>query len=345
MSQPTAQRPPQVTMAAGVVIFSSVLVLLTAGESVSRIRSLGTREAVQETLAQSPYSGLGLSTDGVLDIYYVVGVVAALCAVATGILGWYVTKPDLAARRALTIVAVPLFVTGLLAGGFAASFVAAGTALLWMQPAREWFATGKWTPPTPPAPAPTDSPARPPVHEPATRQDSPDVSSAALAPPLHPPTFGSQPLPPDLPIHIRPPAVITAFVLTVVMAGGALLMALTALAYVALSPELFLSKMEQQQPEAVQEWLTVARLQTMSYALAAALIVWAGAALVFAGFMMARRSWARVALMVTAAFSASACVLLAFSGPVMLFPAMAALATAWSLGRHEVRRWFAAEPR
>ena len=40
MSKPTEQRPPQVTLASGIVMFSSVVVLLTVGERLSTLRSV-----------------------------------------------------------------------------------------------------------------------------------------------------------------------------------------------------------------------------------------------------------------------------------------------------------------
>ena len=37
------------------------------------------------------------------------------------------------------MLAVPLFVTGLVTGGFVSSVVAAAAVMLWFQPARDWF--------------------------------------------------------------------------------------------------------------------------------------------------------------------------------------------------------------
>ena len=180
-------------MAAGVVMFSSVLVLLTAFERLSGLGSLDTRNGVEDMLAEPTIGRLGLDFDGAIQILYVSCVIAALCASATAILGWYVLKRDTSARRAISILAVPLFVTGLTAGGFAASFVAAGAAMLWMQPAREWFATGMWTPPPPPASAaaeatrrtPWTSP-RPPSGAHRARAPAPRPSSNPSPPCNHP---------------------------------------------------------------------------------------------------------------------------------------------------------------
>ena len=51
MSQPTKQRPPQVSLASGIVMFSSVVVLLTAWERVTSLGSLETQEAIRDLLA------------------------------------------------------------------------------------------------------------------------------------------------------------------------------------------------------------------------------------------------------------------------------------------------------
>ena len=148
VSQPTTTRPPQVSLASGIVIFSSFIVLLTAWERVSTLGSLETQEAIRDFLGEAPFSSLGLDVNSTTQALRISCLIAAAAACATAILGWYVRKPDRGARLGLTLFAVPVFVSGLPAGGLAGSFVAAGAAMLWMMPAREWFATGRWTPPT-----------------------------------------------------------------------------------------------------------------------------------------------------------------------------------------------------
>ena len=154
MSQPTKQRPPQVTLASGIIMFASIMVLLTAWERVTTLGSIETQEAIGNALAEAPFSTLGLDVQSATDLLRWVVLVAAMSACATAILGWYVRKPDRSARLGLTVFAVPVFVSGMSVGGLAGSFVAAGTAMLWLAPGREWFATGRWTPPAPrPEPA------------------------------------------------------------------------------------------------------------------------------------------------------------------------------------------------
>ena len=352
MSTTTEQRPPQVTLASGIVIFASVMVLLTAWERVTTLGSLETQEAIRGVLSDSPFSSLGLDVAGATDLLRVCAMAAAAAACATAILGWYVRKPDRAARLGLTVFAVPVFVSGMSVGGLAGSFVAAGTAMLWLAPAREWFATGRWTAPTPVEPSARDAASR--------RTPS---SSVFTAPPQQRPTgqlppgpagspYGQQaPHPPHAWQHdrrqlldARPAAMVAAFVITVVMAGGLLTMSLLWVAIAGLSPE-FLRSVLEQQPDMFDEGLTFDQVRDTVLAFAGAFIVWCVVALVLAGFAMARRDWARRGLMAIAALSAIGCLYFVLDTPLVVLPAMAAVATVVCLRRVEVRRWFALESR
>jgi hypothetical protein len=387
VSQPTTQRPPQVSLASGIVMFSSVVVLLTVWERVSSLGSLETQQAIAEVLADSPFTSLDLTVSSTTELLRISCMVAAACACATAILGWYVRKPDRSARLGLTLFAVPVFVTGLPAGGLAGSFVAAGAAMLWMQPGREWFATGRWTPPAPATPkdkatgkdgsassgrpdpwsrapqapdAPgTDTPGTPPpasrpFGEPPAAQQHPGGPPASPYgqpyPQTHPqaqPYASQQPgaWPQHQPAPARPGAMVAAFVITVVTAGGLLGLSVLWLAIAGLSPDFLMSLLEQQQPELVADGLTLEQLRTTVFAVAGAFVVWCLVALVLAGFAMARRAWARRGLMVSAAFSAAACFALVLNAPLVLIPAAAAVATVVCLRRVEVRRWFSLDAR
>ncbi len=338
MSQPTEQRPPQVTLASSIVMFASVIVLLTAFERVSTLGSLETQQSIRDVLGESPFSSLGLDLDGATQLLRIGALVAAAGACATAILGWYVRKPDRSARLGLSIFAVPVFVSGLSIGGLAGSFVAAGTAMLWLAPGREWFATGRWTPPTPPEKvekktgASRTTPPAAALHERATGRAQPGTPAAASS-------WQHQQV-----LHARPAAMVAAFVITVVMAGGLLTLSLLWVAIAALSPE-FLRSVLEQQPDMFDEGLTFDQVRDTVIAFASAFIVWCIVALVLAGFAMARRDWARRGLMIIAAFSAGGCLFFVLDTPFAVLPAMAAVATVVCLRRVEVRRWFSLEPR
>ncbi|WP_210503060.1 hypothetical protein [Nocardioides xinjiangensis] len=393
MSQPTSQRPPQVTLAVGIVVLSSVVVLLSVWERVTTLGSLETQEAVRDALAEAPFSSLDLTVNATTDLIRVMCMVAAACACATAILGWYARRPDRAARLGLTLFAVPVFVTGMAAGGLAGSFVAAGAAMLWLQPAREWFATGRWTPPDPAAgrgrgagrSAPPADPASPPDPWARPAQDAPQgptspppasrpfgepapsgepgrpgqpgaPAQGPVAPHASTSPYG-QPYPPGhaqgaaAPWHqparpqARPGALVAAFVITVVTAGGLLAMSLLWLAIAGLSPDFLMSVLEQEQPQLVEDGMTLQEVRAVVVAVSGAFIVWCAVALVLAGFAMARREWARRGLMASAAFSAGTCFVLVLTAPIVLVPAAAAVATVVCLRRGDVRRWFALDAR
>jgi hypothetical protein len=361
VSTRTEQRPPQVTLAAGIIVFASVMVLLTAWERVSTLGSLETQQAIRDLLAEPPFSSLGVSVDEATSVLRISCLVAAAAACGTAILGWYVRRPDRSARLGLTLFAVPVFVTGLTAGGLAGSFVAAGAAMLWMQPAREWFATGRWTPPAPkPAKDVTPREKQPPQQPTDPRTPPPPATRPFGEPPPARSPYGqpygqplSQPYAPQQPagwqqrqlLQSRPGAMVAAFVLTVVMAGGLLALSVLWVAIAGLSPDFLMSVMEQQQPELVEDGLTLEQVRSTVFALAGAFIVWCAVALLLAGFAMARRDWARRGLMMSAAFSAVACFALVLNTLLVLIPAAAAVATVVCLRRVEVRRWFSLDVR
>ena len=137
---------------------------------------------------------------------------------------------------------------------------------------------------------------------------------------------------------------VAAFVITVVMAGGLLAMSLLWVAMAGLSPELLRSVLEQQ-PGLLDEGLSFEQVRDTVLVLAGVLIVWCVVALVLAGFAMARRDWARRGLMAIAALSAVGCMAFVLDNPLVVLPAVAAVATVMCLRRVEVRRWFAPELR
>lgn len=339
MSQPTTKRPPQVTLAGTVAIVASVLVVLTVWEQVATLRSLETREAMERFLTEPLGSSLGLDVEAFIRVRHAVGLVAAGCAAATAILGWFVLRRDTSARLALSVLAVPLFLTGLVARDFWSSFVAAAAAMLWLSPAREWFATGSWTPPqsrrststvdqgrsgpSTPGPPPGAMPGPP----------TPDASAAApyAERQAHPHPW--TPVPRE-----RPGVVVTAAVIAIVMSVLVGLMAVLVIVVVAMSPDVVMGELQRQQPE-LSEGITLAQVRFSAYVGGAASLLLSALALAFAGFVLVGRDWARWGLMLTAAFSAGASLLFVLSLPVAALPAAAGVATVVLLRHPEARAW------
>ncbi len=123
-TETTAPRPRQVTLAASLVMAASVLLVLSVFERLGSLRSLESRTSIQRFLSEPPGSSLGLGTEAVLDIVRTVSMVAAGLATAAAILGYHVLKRNRAARVGLSVLVLPLFLCGLVTGGFLSSVVA-----------------------------------------------------------------------------------------------------------------------------------------------------------------------------------------------------------------------------
>lgn len=136
----TERRPPQVTFTGWLVVGGSVFVLLGAFEAMGALRTMETREMIQTFLDEPPGSSLGIGFERARELRRVAILVLGACAAAASILGFFVLRRDRAARVALTVLAVPLFLSGSIAGGFASAIVTVSIVMLWLEPARSWFA-------------------------------------------------------------------------------------------------------------------------------------------------------------------------------------------------------------
>jgi hypothetical protein len=329
-------RPRQVTMAGWMIIVGSVLVVATVFETVTSLNTLETREAVSRFLSEPPGEGLGLDVTGALLVLRTVSMVAAGCAAVAAVCGFHVLRRNRSARLGVTVVAVPLFFTGMVTGGFLSSLVAASALLLWLEPARNWF---DGIPPRSAAPerAATDrrSADRPPP------DTGPPAQSPASAPRPHQ-GFGTpashavveQP-------KRRPAAVMWACVLTWVLSGtAALMMGLSALV-IALAPDLVLEELRRQDPDLTQQGMTDHAVQVATYVTAGVTVVWALAAIVLAVFVLRGAGWARIALLASAAAAGAVCLVASLGSVLMVVPAFGCAVTFSLLLRPEVRAWFA----
>ncbi len=93
MSEPKSVRPPQATVAGWLIVGGSVVVVLMALGQGAVLRSLDTREAVEDYLSRPPGDQLGLGVQGMLTLLRVVWTVTAVSGAAAAVLGWYVLQP------------------------------------------------------------------------------------------------------------------------------------------------------------------------------------------------------------------------------------------------------------
>ncbi|WP_157953161.1 hypothetical protein [Nocardioides allogilvus] len=323
MSTTTAPRPRQTTMAGVMVMLASSFVVLSVWDTVSRLRSIETRESIEKFLADAPGSGLDLSVESMIQVLHVLAMIAAVCSVAAVALGWQVLQGSRQARLVLSLLAVPIFLTGLVAGGFMSSVVAIAAGMLWFSPSREWLA-GK----------PIPEPARP-----LRAEQAPTGTARPELPPTSSTGWSVGAPAPDQ----RPDPVKVAFVLTVVVAGIVLVLTLVSLALLATQSDLVLEELRRQNPDLEEQGVSESLLLTTAFVSGGLATLWSGLAVVLAVLTARRRAWAAKGLLISSALCAFFCIVAALGSPVALIPALAALTTVSCLRRPDVRAWL--EPR
>ena len=330
MTEGKLVRPPQVTIAGWLVVAGSVVVVLMAFDQVSTLRSLETRESVEEYLSKPPGDAFGLGVQGALSILRIAAMVGAACAAATAILGWQVLQRSKGARIALSSLAVPLFLTGLAGGGVVSAVVVAAIVMLWFQPARDWF-DGIVR-----APAPRPDPTRSPTRDPLLDLPPP------TAPPLHPTPYASAPAarPASAAAAPRPRPVALACVLTWVFSAAAFgLLALT-LGYMLAAPDTLIEELHRQNPDLADQGVTESVLRTTVYVTAAVVMAWSAAAAALAVLTWRGVRWASIGLMISAGVAGGLCLLVVVGAVVVAVPLVACAATVVLLLRPESRAWF-----
>jgi hypothetical protein len=250
-----------------------------------------------------------------------------------------VLRRSRSARLGLTVIAVPLFVTGLATGGFLTSLVAVATTLLWLGPSRAWLdGTLQREDPGTRHPSPPPRISVPPQH------DQPPPFPSGPPQPGSPPSAWPAPgwPAPTAPSPRRPDAVVWACAITwascaLVLAGSA-----ASLTLLLADSTMVWEEVRRQNPQ-LTTGSTIDRetLLRTTYATLAAVAVWSLAASVVAVLVHRRSAGARITLVVSASVAAAVSLLGVISTAVMLVPAAACLATVALLVRPEVRAWFA----
>jgi hypothetical protein len=340
MSEPKPARPAQVTLAGWLVVAGSVLVVLLAFSQVATLRSLETREAVEEYLSTPPGDSLGLGVQGLLNLLKIASMVAAASAAASAILGWQALQRSRGARVALSFLAGPLFISGIFSGGVTGggvvpAMVTAAIVMLWFQPARDWFDGIVRTPP-PAAPAPLPPAPR----EPVGRDPLLDLPPPT-APPLHPTPYAERPAArgPAVASAPRPPAVTGACLLTWVFSVPALVLFASTLVALVANPQSMVDELHSQNAEAADQF-SDATLRAVLYATSAGILMWSLAAILVAVLVWRRVAWASPVLMVSAGGAAALCLLGVVGSLLFAVPLAACAATLALLLRPEARAWF-----
>lgn len=331
-------------MAGVMVMLASVFVVLSVWDTVSRLRSIETRESIEKFLAEAPGKELGMSVETMTQLLQGIASVAALCAVASVALGWQALQGSRSGRVALSVLAVPTFVTGLVAGGFMSSLVVVATALLWLSPSREWFAGKPIPEPVAPGGGAKEARDQATVHAMTGRAPDPtgDAATPQLTQPGPSPTdWSAQPLLPPTPTK-RPDPATVALAITLVTAGLIFVFTLISVVVLATQPDLVIEELRRQNPDLDDQGISESMLLTTSVVSGSVAMAWSGIAVVLAVLMAGRRAWAGRALMISAGACAALCLVATFASPIALIPAVAAVATISCLRRPEVQAWLRA---
>lgn len=340
-------RPGQATLAGVLIIAGSILLVATAWERVAGLHTLEVREGVERWVARNNVEGM--SVDDILTTIRVLCMVGAGAAAAAAILGYQVFRRSASARVALAILAPLLLVGALVAGTPLGILAVAGVGMLWAQPTRDWYAGRPWAQRHEErreqrvAALRSGSPTAPPQGSAPPAPASPAEAAHPADPsrPAGPPAAGYR-LPPERPLAVRRPgALVSACVLTWVLAGiTALGAALTAVA-VALEHERLFADLREQQPEVMDSTgLSDAELVTAMTVVASGVVLWSLVALVLAGLAFAGQEWARVVLAVSGVCAGVLCLVMALSLPPLLVFALAVGTGTWLLLRPEVAAWY-----
>ena len=361
----TPVRPPQVTVAAWMIMIGSVFVVLLVWDRIAGLHSLDTRKALQPLLDDRRLKDAGIQISDLLALIRVVSMIAAGCATAMVVLGYQTLQRSRGARLALTVLAVPLFISGLATGGYVSSAVAAAVGTLWLGPARLWFdgkitpsgpqtahaaRTGQqatrpvWPPPYDPGPTATPGPPQPGPTEP-DRSRQPDVAPASWAPPptsrYGAPAPAPTPAAPTARSTERPAALVWACVLTWIFTSLATAVIVTSITLLAHDPTVILDKMHEQNPDLASQGVSDHLILVVCYITCTLLVLWSVGAAVLAVLAFRRKRLAMYGLLLSTAGAAVFCLLGVLGSFVVLVPLAATGVTIACLMRSEVRAWFA----
>lgn len=353
------------------MIVGSAMLVPSIFDAMTKLRSVETRTVLEESLASDSGGGLGLSLEQATELVRWVLIVGGAAAAALAILGWFVLQGDKKARIAVSVGAFPVLATAPYAGGFLAAVVAAGVAMLWTRPARDWFAGRKpRLPQLPGSPGagggPSEPSERPRDHAGSREERSADAgvkvtAPVTSAPPMsgygsstpqqgwpapsqqaqpqawsHPgqPPYGAHAVGPVAPL--RPQSVQNACVLTWVFSGITAGLGLILLLSLVADPTRVSEVVLETAQDRGQE-LDPGMVKPALWILGIVVVAWSAAASLLAHFVWRRLEWARIALVVCAVLSALVGV---FAFPLSL---LHLAATAWVVGMllsPVTRAWF-----
>jgi hypothetical protein len=346
-------RPPQVTVACGIVMVGSVFVVLSVWDRIAGLHTIDTREALRPWLDEPVMRSSGITMSDLLVTVKIVSMVAAACAAGIAVLGFQALRRSRSARLVMSVLAVPMFLAGLAADGIFSSGVAAAVATLWFGPARAWFQDGPATEKAdrtvaPAAPRSATAPAADPSRGP--RPEGPPPHPGWLAPPASsqaPPGAPYVWAPPPLSSYdaprparsTRPHALLGACLLVWTFCLVTALLVGASLAVLAADSSTVLDRMHEQDPQLAARGLSDHDLLVIGYVTGSVVIFWSLVAGALAVVVFLRYRWAWYGLLASTVGVVLLTLVATFGSILVLIPLAAAVTTIALLVRPEVRAW------
>ena len=334
---------------------ASAMMLASVFTVMPKLRSIGTRQAINEYLTTGAGRALGIDLDQALVLARIGLFVTAAAAAATLVFTVFVMRRDRQSRIALTVMALPIMFCGVFVDPFLAGFILASIVLVWTRPASDWFA-GR-TPQPMPQSAPTmpDLPPLPPRADgrPAEPPPFPGYGRPSDSAGERPPTVTSPPQAPyQAPYQAsygwtaarppRPAAVSVACLISLFASAGTGF--LLALGVAVAGTDGFRTQLETQLRESgnADRLGSIDELVVVAQVLAVMAVLWCLAACALAVFAFLGHGWARITLAVSAIVAAVLSLLAVISFPGFFVLTLAAGAAAVLLFRGDSARWYAA---
>jgi hypothetical protein len=327
-------RPRQVTTAALAAVVGSVVLVFSLVDTLGRLRTPETRASVDDFLADGPGSGLGVETAQVVDAMRGLAYVSGALAAAALVFAVFVLQQHRGARVGLTVAAGLLLLT-IPVTGLLPLLIAAGAAMVWSRPARDWYAgrqpasasaasTGLLSEPDepprpwqPPAQQPHQPPAQPP-YQPPYQPPQPDPYQQPYDP------YQQQPPVPDS--GKRPVTVTIACVLTWVGSSLVIAMSLLLALLLATSRDFLIEEIDRAARDA-QVVLDSEGVVAVVWSAVAVFLFWSLVAVVLAVLAFRRSNAARIVLAISAVMTALLSLLTITSGVSIITLLLGAAAT------------------
>lgn len=133
-------RPQQVSFGAGTVIAAGAIHVLSSFDEMRGLRTVDSKDRIREIIESAGNSGLTLTSGEVLDLMHIGVLVSAAAAAGAVVMGIYALRRHRGAPITLAGLSILVLLGSVFTDPVMGMVLAAGTAMLWTGPARDWFA-------------------------------------------------------------------------------------------------------------------------------------------------------------------------------------------------------------